>query len=171
MTKLSSWEYLGRIPNKPAPGVFGTSVIGERDTWIDLAPESEAATKRLSISQHQRCSGLSRAWPHWLPGCFTMFHWECLDAMKWLHPVASPGCCRLLQSQSFFPATSQATSQAVLGDLATSVLLTWRAKMIGPEFGWTSRPKFEGTGQLSQSSQDMQTICKLYSNVKKSINS
>ena len=96
MTKLSSWEYLGRIPNKPAPGVFGTSVIGERDTWIDLAPESEAATKRLSISQHQRCSGLSRAWPHWLPGCFTMFHWECL--MLWngcilLHLQDVADCC------------------------------------------------------------------------------
>lgn len=165
MTKLSSWEYLGRIPNKPSAGVFGTSVIGERDTWIDQAPESEAATKRLSISQHQRCSGLSRAWSHGLPGMFhyvSLGMWRC--DRKWLHPVASPGWCRLLQSQSFFPATSQATSQAVLGDLATSVLLTWRAKMIGPEFGWTSRPKFEGTGQLSQSSQDMQTICKLYIN-------
>ena len=148
MTKLSSWEYLGRIPNKPSAGVFGTSVIGERDTWIDQAPESEAATKRLSISQHQRCSGLSRAWSHGLPGMFhyvSLGMWRC--DRKWLHPVAS-----------------QATSQAVLGDLATSVLLTWRAKMIGPEFGWTSRPKFEGTGQLSQSSQDMQTICKLYIN-------
>ena len=96
MTKLSSWEYLGKIPNKPSAGVFGTSVIGERDTWIDLAPESEAATKWLSISQHQRCSGLSRAsGRNGFPGCLTMFHWECGDATgndMVASSTASPGC-------------------------------------------------------------------------------